>query len=620
MPARARGEVVHTYVGFALLLPAIVYFATGDASFALYSVALPLFFDMIDKRSRFALAALRWGLSLCDAAPLDDATYTAQIERKEEDDDDDCASAVRFQGFESGLDALAMWYGGDVAKATLNADGKYNPGGIAKEAMLWRDRANFAGLDASEWRTVSDHSRGKIVQAVFSHDDTGEVCDSSTDDRSLRLAKAIRRAKASLDAKARKAKKEAARKAAKSKQQQPQAPLPKQKQSPSGSAAVKASSKGAREKSLRRKAAAAARREANLEAQERLLAESQQRREKTERAAALAAEEMKVHARAAKARAREVAEASRIAAEAAQTERRVAAEAAEAERRAQRAVRKAEKKERKRLERISLAKSRQRAVSDASNASSSDAAVESPIFAPANTATTLSPSFGSSSHGSSSYGSLHSAPPPPSQQLPPQWVGGGSFGGGGGGSGGGGSANAQANFVREQMEASAEASAPTITQEQALRALLYNEEIPRAPNAPTEEEQRAEETMLWSLANVIGDDDFGGGASGSSAGRAPQPQPEYHHPREASVQPPNELVCCITFEVMTDPVLAMDGNTYERSAIERWFATTSSFAARASGQKPSSPLTGEDLDSVALIPNHAMRKLCVAWRAAHLDY
>ena len=50
---------------------------------------------------------------------------------------------------------------------------------------------------------------------------------------------------------------------------------------------------------------------------------------------------------------------------------------------------------------------------------------------------------------------------------------------------------------------------------------------------------------------------------------------------------------------MCDPVSTADGHTYERAAIERWL----------SKGKRTSPLTGAVLESTALIPNHALRKL-----------
>ena len=55
--------------------------------------------------------------------------------------------------------------------------------------------------------------------------------------------------------------------------------------------------------------------------------------------------------------------------------------------------------------------------------------------------------------------------------------------------------------------------------------------------------------------------------------------------------------CPITIQPFEDPVVAADGHTYERSAVERWFAE---------GNR-TSPLTGARLESVVLIPNHAER-------------
>ena len=51
-------------------------------------------------------------------------------------------------------------------------------------------------------------------------------------------------------------------------------------------------------------------------------------------------------------------------------------------------------------------------------------------------------------------------------------------------------------------------------------------------------------------------------------------------------------------EVMRDPVMTVDGQTYERTEIEKWFAL---------GNK-TSPLTGEELPSTNLLPNIALRK------------
>lgn len=61
--------------------------------------------------------------------------------------------------------------------------------------------------------------------------------------------------------------------------------------------------------------------------------------------------------------------------------------------------------------------------------------------------------------------------------------------------------------------------------------------------------------------------------------------------------PPDALVCPLTLELMSDPVVASDGHSYERKAIE----------AVLLRESPTSPLTREDL-LPSLVPNHALRK------------
>ena len=56
--------------------------------------------------------------------------------------------------------------------------------------------------------------------------------------------------------------------------------------------------------------------------------------------------------------------------------------------------------------------------------------------------------------------------------------------------------------------------------------------------------------------------------------------------------------CPLTMEVMRDPVITVDGQTYGRTEIEKWFAL---------GNR-TSPLTGEALPSTNLFPNIALRK------------
>ena len=65
----------------------------------------------------------------------------------------------------------------------------------------------------------------------------------------------------------------------------------------------------------------------------------------------------------------------------------------------------------------------------------------------------------------------------------------------------------------------------------------------------------------------------------------------------------DQLVCPITRQLMVDPVLAMDGFSYERDAIAALFVASQQ-------QLCCSPVTGETLTSDTLIPNLALRDLC----------
>jgi hypothetical protein len=59
---------------------------------------------------------------------------------------------------------------------------------------------------------------------------------------------------------------------------------------------------------------------------------------------------------------------------------------------------------------------------------------------------------------------------------------------------------------------------------------------------------------------------------------------------------PKDWLCPITLDLMTDPVIAPDGHTYERSAIENWLKINKT-----------SPVTNLPLSSNNLIPNIALR-------------
>ena len=86
------------------------------------------------------------------------------------------------------------------------------------------------------------------------------------------------------------------------------------------------------------------------------------------------------------------------------------------------------------------------------------------------------------------------------------------------------------------------------------------------------------------------------------------PQDAAKTPRHATAHWPSGIVtgalsmtsvlCPITLEVFIDPVVAADGHTYERGAIQEWFKTSNM-----------SPVTGLRLPSGRLMPNHVVRML-----------
>ena len=66
---------------------------------------------------------------------------------------------------------------------------------------------------------------------------------------------------------------------------------------------------------------------------------------------------------------------------------------------------------------------------------------------------------------------------------------------------------------------------------------------------------------------------------------------------------PDLVLCPISQEVMQAPVLAEDGNLYDRATLEQWFATGAT----------SSPLTNTAMGQRVLTDRH-MAVLCAAWR------
>jgi len=73
----------------------------------------------------------------------------------------------------------------------------------------------------------------------------------------------------------------------------------------------------------------------------------------------------------------------------------------------------------------------------------------------------------------------------------------------------------------------------------------------------------------------------------------------------APIEVPPDMTCPITREIMRDPVIALDGHSYEREAIEGWFSAS---LCQGSGHFRS-PLTNESLAAHTVTPNHTLRKV-----------
>jgi len=81
---------------------------------------------------------------------------------------------------------------------------------------------------------------------------------------------------------------------------------------------------------------------------------------------------------------------------------------------------------------------------------------------------------------------------------------------------------------------------------------------------------------------------------------------------DAGADIPSEYLCPITAALMQDPVIAADGHSYERSAIERWFSESSNYmrvGGRGTARSCRSPMTNLPLDNNNLVPNRALKIL-----------
>ncbi|XP_078142077.1 WD repeat, SAM and U-box domain-containing protein 1 isoform X2 [Centroberyx gerrardi] len=75
---------------------------------------------------------------------------------------------------------------------------------------------------------------------------------------------------------------------------------------------------------------------------------------------------------------------------------------------------------------------------------------------------------------------------------------------------------------------------------------------------------------------------------------------------QSGSEAPDEFLCPITRELMKDPVIAADGYSYEREAIESWIRT----------KNKSSPMTNLPLPTTLITPNRSLKMAIARWKSS----
>ncbi|XP_057532700.1 U-box domain-containing protein 15 [Amaranthus tricolor] len=73
--------------------------------------------------------------------------------------------------------------------------------------------------------------------------------------------------------------------------------------------------------------------------------------------------------------------------------------------------------------------------------------------------------------------------------------------------------------------------------------------------------------------------------------------------KSPNIETPQEFLCPITLEIMTDPVIVSTGQTYERESIQKWLESN----------HRTCPKTGQVLEHLSIAPNYALKNLIMQW-------
>lgn len=156
------------------------------------------------------------------------------------------------------------------------------------------------------------------------------------------------------------------------------------------------------------------------------------------------------------------------------------------------------------------------------------------------------------------------------------------------------------------LSTSAEAANAVARADAAMAALIAEEEGERTRSSgPKARKRKKKKTKAGSSAEAAADASESTDAAPEAEHAAEEEQPT-HAEVDVPAEPPDDLVCPITQELMVDPVIAADGHTYERHAIERWLAS-----------KRTSPKTGGEIETCMLFPNHLLRRQSREWQEAY---
>lgn len=128
-----------------------------------------------------------------------------------------------------------------------------------------------------------------------------------------------------------------------------------------------------------------------------------------------------------------------------------------------------------------------------------------------------------------------------------------------------------------------------------LSALLLGPLIIFLHRLETHPEPAAADAPAVGMAELVVVD--GRPASDSAPPAAAPPEVVHQDSNEPLATVP-EFRCPITLSVMRDPVIAADGHSYEREALEAWLRS-----------HRTSPLTGARLEHMHVTPNHRLRSL-----------